>query len=169
MLTEKLLMIIACFASIAFGQAPFEIRGVDLSIFQQTNNVAYRLPNTSHPESYNISLLSRIDQDDFTFHGRVRIVIVIDATTEEIVLHARQLTVTNIRLFRYISGIQSAEVPLQLHSYDNVVEFLRIPTYGVTLHSGEKFILEIDYNGVLRTDDGGFYRSSYIDSTGKKR
>lgn len=126
------------------------------------NIVNYRLPNTTHPVSYDISIVSRVDENSFDFSGSVNIEIVVDEATREIVLHARQLTIVNITLRRY-GGQSLFELMLNPFEYDVVTEFLTIRANRSILNEGDRLQLQINYVGQLRNDRGGFYRSSYMD------
>lgn len=147
----------------------FDAGYIDSSISEHANksNINFRLPNTTHPETYDIAITTRIDQGIFDFYGYVRIGIVVDQTTREIVLHARQLTVSDVRLVKYAGNVP-INVEIDNHSYDGVTEFLKIRTKNSELLSGDRLTLDITYNGTLRTDNLGFYRSSYINSEGKQ-
>lgn len=129
------------------------------------DDVNYRLPNTSHPVSYDLTIWSRVDLGEFNFSGNVRITIVVDEMTHEIVLHARQLNIVNIKLGKY-HGTNLVNLELCPFAYDNVPEFLKIRTNSSILNRGDRLLLNIDYIGVLRNDRGGFYRSSYLDRNG---
>lgn len=165
--SRALLVLASTLATIALAKHPFDMRQVDPTIFELKNNVSYRLPNTTHPESYEISLATRIDNETFEFDGNVRIKIVVDQPTRVIVLHARQLTIKQIRLTKY-SGNLPINVDLDSHSYEAETEFLKVPTKNMDLLTGDRLTLDITYSGILREDNGGFYRSSYTNSAGKK-
>lgn len=166
MILLKLLVVFAgCLAS-ALANHPFDFRSVDSDIFNRAD-VNYRLPNYTHPETYDISLFTRVDRNDFEFSGVVKIGIVVDQTTQEIVLHARQLTISRITLLRY-SGNTAFPVNTLPHTYDVVPEFLKIKTNGENLLPGDRLELVIAYNGTLRNDEMGFYRSFYTNENGNK-
>lgn len=129
-----------------------------------TNNenaaVNYRLPNNTKPESYEITLRTRVDKGQFNFTGNVNIYIeVLEENTKTITLHARQLTFGTITLKQGTS-----EIDLKDHAYDTETEFLTIPLKSDTLIKGRFYYLNIEYSGELRKDMGGFYRSSYINA-----
>lgn len=136
-----------------------------LNTYQNNNNVNYRLPNTSHPVNYELAIESRVDLGEFEFKGNVKIVIVVDQMTQEIVLHARQLNILNVTLGRF-RGRTLVNLKIDPFEYDNVPEFLKIRTNLSTLNQGDRLLLNIDYVGALRNDRGGFYRSSYVNSNG---
>lgn len=128
----------------------------------------YRLPNSTHPTAYDLSLFTRIDLLDFSFRGIVKINIVVDYTTREIILHARKLSISSVQLVRFSSDVPFP-VALLPTVYDSETEFLKVATNDVTLNSGDQLLLEIAYNGTLRTDQTGLYRSSYINEDGVRR
>lgn len=127
--------------------------------------VNYRLPNTSHPVNYGLSIVTRVDKDAFEFSGNVKIGIVVDRETREIVLHARELTIVNITLGRY-RGRVLFDLKLEPFEHDVVTELLSIRTSRAMLFGGDRLQLQINYVGTLRTDRGGFYRSSYVNGDG---
>ncbi|XP_037030608.1 aminopeptidase N-like [Bradysia coprophila] len=130
---------------------------------RQDEGRRYRLPNDTVPETYDITLTTRIDNADFVFNGSVRIGIYVNESTQLITLHHRQLTVINVQLWTTASPAQ--EVVLGAYSYDPVLEFLQIPV-TVNLTAGARYTLSIDYIGTLRVDNYGFYRSSYRNDNG---
>lgn len=168
MLPLKLSILISVYVVVASTDQNISplVLGIDNDV-EQISNVNFRLPNFTYPNSYDIALSTRIDQSKFEFIGRVKIGIVVDYTTREIVLHARQLNISSIRLSRY-SGTVPIDIRLLPHSYDVYTEFLRISTDGPILISGDRLLLEISYVGTLRSDNAGFYRTSYVNANGDR-
>lgn len=132
---------------------------------RQDDGRRYRLPNDTVPESYDITLTTRIDYADFIFNGNVRIGIYVNESTQLITLHHRQLTITDVQLWTTTSPAQ--QVALGAYTYDPVLEFLQIPV-SVSLTAGVRYSLSIDYTGTLREDNYGFYRSSYRNDDGRQ-
>lgn len=126
----------------------------------KNSEINYRLPNHTHPVSYDISLATRIDLGIFDFSGTVKIGIVVDQPTREIVLHASQLTIANVSLAR-IDGNATIAVITLPPEFDTDVEFVKVKTENVDFSVGDQLILEIGYNGILRTNVDGFFRTSY--------
>lgn len=127
------------------------------------DGVDYRLPNDTKPIHYDIWLSTDIHRGDFAFEGRVSILIEAIANTSEIKLHYRQITITNVRLSRDTGGTIHSSARFELVP---LTEFLVIrPTQP--LRQNLKYIVEISYSGVLRSDDAGFYRSSYVNPQGE--
>lgn len=128
------------------------------------DGVSYRLPNTTTPLHYDIWLTTDIHRGDFNFDGRVTIKILALQNTTEITLHYRQLTIKNVRLLREGGGTMQANVPFTLIPFE---EFL-VATPRIQLTEGVNYWVEITYNGTLRDDDAGFYRSSYINPSDER-
>lgn len=143
-------------------------REVNPSPYESASNaINYRLPNTTHPLYYNVSLTTRLDIDIFDFYGQVRIEIVVDTTTKDIVVHARQLAVINMKLTKYV-GNQTIDLDIS-YIYIETTEFVRIRSTKSDLEAGDRLCLEINYKSTLRTDGGGFFRVPYYDLAGKER
>lgn len=117
-----------------------------------------RLPRSSHPISYDITLLTDMDfvtTGERAFGGEVKIVIKIDENTNEIVLHNRNLRVkeSDVTLM-----LESQSIPLTI-SYSDY-NFMVIHTED-PLTKDSELTLEIKYTGELDREMAGFYRSSY--------
>lgn len=128
----------------------------------QQEKVSYRLPNETYPEHYTIHLNTNIHEANFSFTGRVEITVATREETSAIVVHARQLVISEVRLWNTFST--PTEIEINPFEYDAVTEFVTIRLTSGTLQSSEKFLLIIEYNGELREDNLGFYRSSYRDA-----
>uniref|UniRef100_A0A182W7Y5 Aminopeptidase N n=1 Tax=Anopheles minimus TaxID=112268 RepID=A0A182W7Y5_9DIPT len=163
-----------CYASV---QIVLQIVVVSLSLIHsnaQSQALNYRLPNQTYPLRYNIELTTRIHDatigdDRFHFEGKVTIQLMAignsDATMDEITLNYRQISITHVKLWYIVQNDWENTILDDDNSFtlDPVREF-------VTIHSPEPlngtYFLEIKYNGTLREDNGGFYRSSYRDNNG---
>jgi aminopeptidase N len=124
--------------------------------------VSYRLPNDTFPVRYDISLNTRIDLGVFEFTGNVIIHLQAKEITSMITLHSKML---EIGLITLTDGVTAEEILITGQTLDVPLEFLKIST-AVPLTVGKMYVLEINYNGVLRIDNGGFYRSSYVNEQG---
>lgn len=128
------------------------------------DGISYRLPNDTTPLRYDLWLSTAIHDANFTFEGRVRIQIVTIVNTPNITLHYRQLTITGVTL------LDAEQMPIQEnvpYVRRSVQEFMDIqPTQSLV--SGTIYWVEITYYGTLRTDDAGFYRSSYLNPAGER-
>jgi aminopeptidase N len=117
----------------------------------------YRLPNDSIPLGYKLHLRTDIDQEIFEFDGNVAIHIKIVERTSIITLHYRQINITKVELWSAESQTYLRDLE---YSYIDTHEFLKV---NLTSESqvDDELILNIEYNGVLRADGGGFYRAYY--------
>lgn len=127
------------------------------------NEIKYRLPNNTKPINYDITLITNIDKNEFNFSGVAVISLQVLETSANITLHARQLTIKSVKLTT-LSGIM---IRLNPSTYDVTTEFLTIPTQN--LYKDMNYVLTIEYSGELRTDQFGFYRSSYVNSNGETK
>lgn len=128
------------------------------------DGISYRLPNDTTPLRYDVWLSTAIHEANFTFEGRVRIQIRTVVNTPNITLHYRQLTITGVTL------LDAEQIPIQEnvpYVRRSVQEFMDIQP-SQSLVSGTIYWVEITYHGTLRTDDAGFYRSSYFNSAGER-
>lgn len=130
----------------------------------EASQTDYRLPNNTKPESYDITIATGIDRNDFSFSGRVAIKLRVLQASYNITIHARQLTINTIKLVSPFSGV----INLNQHAHNNITDHLVIPTQ-VQLQKDKQYILTVDYAGVLRTDLMGFYRNTYINAKGETK
>ncbi|KAJ6643780.1 Aminopeptidase N [Pseudolycoriella hygida] len=137
-----------------------DAQNVKVGVEQET--ISYRLPNETFPEHYEIHLTTNIHEGNFTFTGRVEITLVTREETSVIVVHARQLTITGVSLWNTLGT--PTEIGTHPVEYDVVTEFVTVRLLNGVLESNQKFLLSIEYNGELREDNLGFYRSSYRDA-----
>lgn len=167
----KTLIIIGAFCTFVASQGVprlYKQSTIDDLLELQTDpidGVSYRLPNNTRPLNYDVFLKTDIHLGNFDFNGVVTIKIQAIETTNNITLHVRQLTIDQIDLRDSCGTLIESNVS---YSIVDVVEFLMIePT--VQLVQNEEYIIEISYHGILRRDDSGFYRSSYVTPEGMTR
>lgn len=115
-----------------------------------------RLPKTSKPIHYDISLKTDVHEGLRSFEGEVLIEIEIAEDTNVITLHNRELTILEVKLLDETNNLVET-----LHQEEIEKEFLHIETTSKPLLSGEKYTIEISYSGLLQLGTSGFYRSSY--------
>lgn len=123
----------------------------------------YRLPNTTTPNAYDVTLRTWVHEENFQFNGSVRIDISIEEPTNTITLHHRYLTIGDVRLW-----FGETSIPILSYSYNTTFEFFTVSVQEALI-LGESYVLDIDYSGTLRNDEAGFYRSSYIADDGTRR
>lgn len=136
---------------------------IDNESEEQVAKINYRLPNNTKPESYDITLITSIDQNDLSFSGRVIINLVVLEPSYNITIHARKLNIKAINLAEASGAVNR----LHPFTYDNVTEFLVIPSQ-TELQKDTKYALTIEYSGELTSNKcDGFYASHYINSKGE--
>lgn len=128
------------------------------------SRIDYRLPNNTKPNSYDITIATNIDRNDFSFSGRVVINLHVLEPSYNITIHARQLNIKTISLATSFG----VGIHLNPHTHDNVTDHLVVPTQ-VQLQKDTPYILTVEYSGVLRNDMLGFYRDTYINAKGETK
>lgn len=129
------------------------------------DGLSYRLPNNTRPLTYDIWISTDIHRGDFEFDGRVNILIEVVQNTVDIVLHYRQMNVQTVNLFFADNTVLEPNVAFV---QNETLEFLVIRP-SLTLIQGQRVIVQVFYNGVIREDSSGFYRSSYVDPETNER
>lgn len=125
-----------------------------------------RLPTSVAPVSYDVEL--RPDFSDFSFTGRVGVTVLATEGTDNVTLHANNVTVTGVWLRRTETEELRTEVDRVRTEEDKERQFLVLrPDYK--LEAGRRYRVEVEYKGSLNDQLAGFYRSSYQDAGGEKR
>lgn len=166
----KRAILILSITSAAWSGVPLLSRNSPVTSRQEVPVSGYRLPNTTSPLRYDIELTTHVHDhgstNQFDFEGKVTILLRVDETNvQNITLHHRQITVTHVRLTDSVNAVIVNDD--SSFATDATFEFLTIQAPSV-LGIGN-YSLEIEYRGTLRSDNGGFYRSSYTDATGYTR
>lgn len=116
-----------------------------------------RLPKTSFPLSYDLSLITMIHTGTREFTGNVKINVEIKELTNTITLHNRGLTIQSVSVKHTVG---KADVPITI-SIDVAREFLIIESVSEDLQNGGLYLIEINFTGQLQIGTSGFYRSWY--------
>jgi aminopeptidase N len=146
-----------------FNDEDFNFDDVVIPKFN-SSALSFRLPNNTVPIHYDISLLTDIHVGNFDFFGTVTIDLRVVEQTETITVHYRQSTVSSIDLLNINGQLIESNV-----DYEQIeeVEFLVIkPRTRLIVFNQYKVVIR--YRAVLRTDDYGFYRASYLNEEGKR-
>lgn len=122
-----------------------------------------RLPRTSVPSHYDITLRTNVHLGTRRFDGVVKIETEILTSTETITLHNRALTIVSVRVL----DAGSIDV-YETHTLESGYSFMHIQTLR-PLAAGEMVTIEIEYYGNLQTSMAGFYLSSYRNEEGVTR
>lgn len=112
-----------------------------------------RLPEHTRPQKYQITL--KPDLESFLFEGKETIFLVIDKTTSEIILHAKDLKVSNVHYRGKGVGLRAKRIVFDKKSETVSFKFLKPLPKG----AGE---LSLEFKGILNNQMRGFYKSSYM-------
>lgn len=162
---RRFLFGIICLAFLNLGYTqdePFVPRVEDLLPLEDVYTT-FRLPNTTTPNSYDVTLRTWVHEENFQFTGNVRINITVEQATNSITLHHRYLTIGVVSLW----SSDATSVQIVSQSYNTTFEFFTVSVQE-TLPAGQTYVLDIDYTGTLRNDQGGFYRSSYLNDQNER-
>lgn len=114
-----------------------------------------RLPRTSYPLSYDITLATNVHNGARNFNGFVKILIVVEEGTSRLTVHSRGSGIQSVVL------LNSADAAVNIETFvlETDKSFLHIdPVAPLTAGT---YTLEITYTAQLNTGTNGFYRSSY--------
>nr|AAD31183.1 aminopeptidase N 1 [Lymantria dispar] len=135
----------------------------DLDVFEQLditarNSELYRLPNTTKPSHYTVLWTLDFSRAIPTQSGTVSILLnATQANVNEIVIHAHNLTITNVRL-----QLGTTEVPVT-YTLEPEYHFMRIRLNEGSLNynptTPQYYTLTIDFGANLRDDMYGIYRT----------
>ncbi|XP_026477438.1 aminopeptidase N-like [Ctenocephalides felis] len=124
-----------------------------LSYVNSQGILNHRLPGDTEPSHYEV-FTSVYLEPDFRFEGKVKIHLICKKETDKIQLHSSELNITSIKLDGNETDIESKE-------FVEEADFLIIKLKK-KLRDQVQYILEIDYEGKIRDDLTGLYRSSYF-------
>lgn len=126
-----------------------------------------RLPRSIIPEHYDVELQPYIIPDNFTFDGKVRILIKVLEPTDNVTLHINNITVDaeSVKLSEASSG-DAVEVASTSEDKERQFYILHLKA---DLKQGVMYEVYMEYLGSLTDQLAGFYRSTYTDSKGNKR
>lgn len=135
---------------------------------------AYRLPTTTLPRHYEVSLTPYFDvvptnKAPFTFDGEVTIYLSpTQANLNQIVMHCDDLTISTVTVEYEANNVtQQIATPGQTFVCEIPYAFLRINT-NEALQLNQEYVVKITFEGNIQAGMRGFYRSWYNDSTGRR-
>jgi aminopeptidase N len=129
------------------------------------NVVDYRLPNETRPLEYEVTIQTWIHEPRFDFIGQVLVKVMAEEASSTVTLHYRRTNIESAVL--YTADGATALSDIDGFRLDSEREFIEV-TARQPLIKGTIYLLDIRYNGILREDNVGFYRSSYTDENGDK-
>jgi len=120
---------------------------------------SYRLPRDTRPLAYGLRLVPKYEKGSnlYTFGGQVEILIYINRITPNVVLNAKDMQIKSVAITETKT---QTDMPVDSYVLDNDAEILNIYAAN-NLLAGRKYQVKIVFQGLLRTDMTGFYRSTY--------
>lgn len=119
------------------------------------DGIYYRLPTSVVPSEYLLILAPNFT--DFIFEGYVEIAVTVNQETQNITLHASNITFLQTIV---VNGTENLEIS---NETDDSTRDFRILWFNSTLEIGE-YRIKINYTGDLQSQYKGFYRSYYTNS-----
>ncbi|XP_055585299.1 aminopeptidase N-like [Uranotaenia lowii] len=131
----------------------------------------YRLPEDVVPYHYWVSIQTRVHQrGNRQFSGKVDLYFNVLNETNTVIVHNRGLTLYKVELYEIpIDGTKDdATITYPEYYLDRDKEFVVVSSND-TLTLDHYYILCIEYAGTMRTDEDGFYVSTYFDDDNTRR
>lgn len=122
----------------------------------ENNSNDFRLPNNTIPRHYKLNLNPHLPPENFTFDGEVEISLEIVEGTNNLTLHARNLTI--LVDATTLNGDKETILP-DKHIIDDERDFL-ILTFSKELLPGN-YKLNLKFHGVISNSDAGLFKNSY--------
>lgn len=119
---------------------------------------SYRLPRDILPEHYELDIITSLEPD-FKFGGLVRIDVRCLRPTSQIILHSNNLTIAD-KDVSVLDGDSKEKIAISSIKYDLAKEFMQINTEQPLIED-KKYILSIEFTGILSNSLTGYYKSSY--------
>ena len=134
-----------------------------------------RLPKNVIPLKYRLYMHPNITNGKFDYTGNVQILVDVKATTDEIVLHSKNLNIVSAMV--YVAGKSDdlgpaddlKEIPLARKQWHCDQFEQLIIKLNEKLTAGGRFVVHIGFSAVLATVLEGFYKSSYVTKAGERR
>lgn len=115
-----------------------------------------RLSKSIVPSIYELHIT--VDLDNLRFSGNETIYVRVHQPTSTIELHLLDLSVDNVQV---IEGENGVDIASQI--YDSVMQVYRI-TMSQTLVAGHDYEISMNFEGEIKDDMKGLYRSSYYEN-----
>ncbi|XP_055611890.1 uncharacterized protein LOC129758416 [Uranotaenia lowii] len=128
---------------------------------------SYLLPRSAVPSHYNLNIKTSIHENNREFQGNVEIFFELLQSSDKVIVHNRQLSIWNVRLFSVVGEQNLVELGLPAFETDTRTEHLIIQSESL-LEPGS-YMVRIQYTGRLQNNNNvGFYASSYVDNDGNR-
>ena len=131
--------------------------------------INYRLPKSLVPYYYDLKIDSKAFDtllEPFNFDGEITIYFnALDLKVNSIVFHQFEL---DIILPSIIVKINEREIKVESTSYDNATDLFTV-NLAEMLEVNRNYSIYMKYTGLLKSNNYGFYKSSYLNSNGTKK
>ena len=130
----------------------------------------YRLPKSLKPYFYDLTINTTFDvyTEPINFNGNLTIHLNCLESTNLISLHKADIDINLSTVsIQSLTGILS-QYSVVSTSYDDDTEIFNM-TLSQSLEAGQNYSLNMAYTGLSQANNFGFYKSFYIDETGKKK
>ena len=128
------------------------------------------MPENLKPELYELQIQPYIGTNEtygdkaFTFEGIMNMHFKCENSTNKIVFHINELEIEHLE----ISSADAPTISLDSDFQEDYVRQFVIVKMSRNCVEGAMYKLKIEYTGPISRYLYGFYRSSYLDSTGKR-
>ncbi|XP_050432744.1 uncharacterized protein LOC126840826 [Adelges cooleyi] len=130
------------------------------ALVQGLNGFNTFLPTATVPKSYSLAISPNFENKDASFVGLVEILIQTEMITGEVILHSKDLQITSVNVTKVST---SREITVKEWKFIQEDEQVKIVLDNM-LPPNEEYMIAIRFNGSLRNDMTGFYKSSYSQS-----
>ncbi|NXD31046.1 AMPN Aminopeptidase, partial [Spelaeornis formosus] len=133
----------------------------------------WRLPTTLKPEIYDVTLqpfLKPNANNMYIFKGNSSVVFMCEQATDLILIHSNKLNYTMQDSFHAtLSAEGGGKAPAISRTWLETPTQYLVVQLDSPLQQGQRYRLSSSFTGELADDLAGFYRSEYVDETGKKQ
>lgn len=128
------------------------------------SNGYYRLPNNSHPISYDLWIMTDIHKGDLKFNGRVKIQIKIIEESETITMHSRDIIIDTVDLYDKTENLNKSSLEFRNEKLQDFL-VISLPPF---LNVNDEIMLDISYYGNMSNEMSGLYATSYQNEAKEK-
>ena len=126
-----------------------------------------RLPKDLQPTTYNVFLELDLNST-FDFSGTVEIFFKCVKATKRVILHSEKLNITDFSLYKSLhTGLRPIKAAGKFKNETN--SHIIFETDDFLQANGTEYMVRVVFNGMLATDNLGFYKQSYKTKSGQTR
>lgn len=122
----------------------------------------FRLPGTTKPESYDLLIVPIMNGQDSCYSGDVKIVILPIERTDIITLNVKDVIITDVNFSELDSqSIKEIKIVEKTYVPKNEQFIIKLNAFIIP---DKRYLLKMSFGGSIRTDENGFYMSSYVEN-----